>query len=80
MQIFECFSKKVDADTYVFSRISALFIIKNTIKRALKSMLSGKFDSAFSAYKLQRLLWKSDKMPLNFDDSNILRTQDLEPL
>ncbi|WP_263312637.1 hypothetical protein [Campylobacter sp. LR185c] len=43
-------------------------------------MLSGKFDSAFSAYKLQRLLWKSDKMPLNFDDSNILRTQDLEPL
>ena len=42
-------------------------------------MLSGDYDSAFAAKKLQDFLWK-DGIPFNYDLTKIPRTQDLQPL
>ena len=42
-------------------------------------MLSEKYDSAFTAVRIQDFLWQ-DGRPLNFDAENIPRSQDLKPI
>jgi len=49
------------------------------MKQCIEAVKSEKFDSAFCAVKLQDYLWQ-DGEPLNFDATNIPRTQDLKPL
>lgn len=39
-----------------------------------------KYDSSFTAERIQRLLWKSDNKPLNFEAECVPRTQDIEPI
>jgi CMP-N-acetylneuraminic acid synthetase len=78
-QIFECFMKIIDADIYVYVHATAPFITVDTMKQCITAVQSKKYDSAFCAIKLQEFLWK-DGSPLNFDASNLPRTQDLEPI
>lgn len=78
-QIFECFMKEYDADIYVYAHATAPFITVDTITECIEAVKSGKYDSAFCAIKLQDYLWQ-DGNPLNFDSSNIPRTQDLKPI
>lgn len=78
-QIFSNFIATVDADIYVYAHATAPFITVNTIKECIQAVVSGDYDSAFCAIKLQDYLWK-DGEPLNFNASNIPRTQDLEPI
>ncbi len=42
-------------------------------------MVSGEYDSAFSAVLLQDYMWMDGK-PLNYNMKDIVRTQDLEPV
>jgi len=76
-QIFTCFMEQNDADIYVYSHATAPFITVETMKQCIEAVKSGKFDSAFCAVKLQDYLWQ-DGEPLNFDATNLPRTQDLK--
>lgn len=75
-QIFTEFSKSVDADIYIYTHATAPFISAATISECIDKVASGDFDSAFTAEKIQDFLWQDGK-PLNFDASNLPRSQDL---
>lgn len=78
-QIFSSFINEKDADIYVFAHATAPFITVETMTECIEAVKSGKYDSAFCAVKLQDYLWQ-DGEPLNFDASNLPRTQDLNPI
>lgn len=76
-QIFESFSNEVKADVYVYTHATAPLIKSETMDTCIEKVLGGEFDSAFTATKIQDFLWQ-DGRPLNFDASNIPRSQDLK--
>lgn len=78
-QIFSAFSKTVPADIYVYVHATAPFITEGTITECIRAVQNGEYDSAFCAIKIQDFLWKGGE-PLNFDASNLPRSQDLEPV
>lgn len=78
-QIFTCFMKEQDADVYVYAHATAPFISVETMVQCINAVKSGDYDSAFCAVKLQDYLWQ-DGEPLNFDATNLPRTQDLKPI
>lgn len=78
-QIFESFSNEVDADIYVYAHATAPFITVETMKECINAVVSGKYDSAFCATKIQDYLWQ-DGEPINFDATNLPRSQDLKPI
>lgn len=78
-QIFTNFMNEHDADIYVYAHATAPYISVETMKQCIEAVKSGKHDSAFCATKLQDYLWRNGK-PLNFDATNVPRTQDLEPI
>ncbi len=78
-QIFSTFMSEKDADIYVYAHATAPFITVETMKQCIESVKSGEYDSAFCAAKLQDYLWQ-DGQPLNFDATNLPRTQDLKPI
>ena len=78
-EVLTCFTKEIPADIYVMTHTTAPFISKESIEKGLKSVISGNYDSAFAAKKLQDFLWK-DGVPFNYDLTNIPRTQDLPAL
>lgn len=78
-EVLTCFTEDVPADVYVMTHTTAPFISRESIERGLKAVLSGEYDSAFAAKKLQDFLWK-DGAPFNYRLDNIPRTQDLPVL
>lgn len=79
LEIIEHFVRDVDADIYILTHVTQPFTKRKSIDEALKKVVSGEYDSAFSAVVLQDYLWAKGK-PLNYDMKNIVRTQDLEPI
>jgi CMP-N-acetylneuraminic acid synthetase len=77
-EVLKSFSEDVIADIYVMTHTTAPFIKAESIQRGLDALKLGKYDSAFSAKKLQEFLWRDGK-PFNYELNNIPRTQDLEP-
>lgn len=78
-QIFDSFMRTADADIYVYAHATAPFVSVDTMKNCINAVISGKFDSAFCASKIQDYLWENNA-PLNFDATNLPRTQDLNPI
>lgn len=76
-QIFEAFYAEIEADIYVYAHATAPFVQSNTIIDCIEKVLSGDYDSAFTAIRIQDFLWKDGKA-LNFDTENIPRSQDLD--
>lgn len=79
LEIIDRFVKDVDADIYVLTHVTQPFTKASSIENALKKVVSGEYDSAFSAVMLQDYMWKDGK-PFNYDMKNIVRTQDLDPI
>lgn len=79
LEIIECFVKDVNADIYVLTHVTQPFTRSASIEKALEKVISGRYDSAFSAVALQDYMWMNGK-PLNYDMKNIVRTQDLTPI
>lgn len=79
LEIIDYFVKDVDADIYVLTHVTQPFTKADSIKKALDKVISGEYDSAFSAVVLQDYMWMNGK-PFNYDMKNIVRTQDLEPI
>lgn len=78
-QIFEAFMKECDADIYVYAHATAPFITAETMKECIEAVCSGEYDSAFCATKIQDYLWENGK-PMNFDATNLPRSQDMNPI
>lgn len=79
LEIIEHFVRDVDADIYVLTHVTQPFTKSESIKNALDKVISGEYDSAFSAVVLQDYMWMNGK-PFNYDTKNIVRTQDLTPI
>lgn len=75
-EVLQCFANDVPADIYVMTHTTAPFVTEESIKKGLNAVLSGNYDSAFAAKKLQDFLWK-DGRPFNYNLDDIPRTQDL---
>lgn len=79
LQIIESFINDIDADIYVLTHVTQPFTKAESIINALNKVISGEYDSAFSAITLQDYMWMNGK-PFNYDIKNVVRTQDLEPI
>jgi len=78
-QIFNAFVACVEADIYIYFHATAPFVKPQTIRHCTEAVLSGAYDSAFCAEKIQDYLWQ-DGAALNFDPENVPRSQDLKPI
>lgn len=78
-EIYSSFINEIDSDIYVLAHATSPFISRNSIDNALSKVLSGKYDSAFTAKKIQNFVWYNN-LPLNYKLEDIPRTQDLEPV
>jgi CMP-N-acetylneuraminic acid synthetase len=70
------------ADLYLQTHSTNPLLKAETISAAIKSFsnLYGKYDSLFSATRLQTRLWDQYTKPINHDPSELLQTQDLPPI
>lgn len=78
-EVLQAFAMDVTADIYVMAHTTAPFLKAESIKKGLRAVESGEYDSAFTVKRLQDFLWK-DGVPLNYRLDAIPRTQDLEPI
>ena len=74
------FIKAVPADIYMTAHCTSPFVSTKHLEECIEAVKSGTYDSSFTAEKLQKLLWKENGIPLNFQADAIPRTQDLDPL
>ena len=77
--IYKNFIAEIDADIYVLAHTTSPFIKQESIENALKHVISGNNDSAFSAERIQTFAWYDGK-PINYDLENVPRTQDMNPI
>ena len=78
-EIYEEFTKTVDADVYILAHTTSPFMKVTTVENALNKILDDDYDSAFSAEKIQTFAWFKGKT-LNYDLKEIPRTQTIEPV
>ena len=74
-EIYEEFTKTIDADIYVLAHTTSPFMKKDTVE----NIMNEGYDSAFSCEKVQTFTWYGGK-PLNYDLKEIPRTQTIEPI
>lgn len=74
------FMKCVDADIYAVCHCTSPFVTAEHIEQCLEAVKGGEYDSAFTAERIQRLLWTTENEPMNFDPKSVPRTQDLQPI
>lgn len=78
-EIYEEFTKTIDADVYILAHTTSPFMKIETFETALNKILNEDYDSAFSAEKIQTFAWFNGKT-LNYDLKEIPRTQTIEPI
>lgn len=77
--IYEEFTKTIDADVYILAHTTSPFMKVQTVENALSKILDEDYDSAFSAEKIQTFVWYKGKT-LNYDLKDIPRTQTIDPV
>lgn len=78
-EIYDAFTKEVDADIYVLAHTTSPFIKAATVDNAVRQVIDRNYDSAFSAQKVQTFSWYKGH-PLNYNLKEIPRTQTIEPV
>lgn len=78
-EIYEEFTKTIDADVYILAHTTSPFMKKETFENALNKIINENYDSAFSAEKIQTFAWFNGKT-LNYNLKEIPRTQTIEPV
>jgi len=79
LEIIDYFLKDVAADIYVLTHVTQPFTKPESMEEALQKVMSGEYDSAFSAREIQDYCWYQGK-PFNYDMQDIVTTQNLEPI
>lgn len=77
--VLETLIDKIEADYIVFLCCTSPFIRSQTIRDMINQIMNNDFDSAFTAYNLKNFCWFKGQ-PLNYDPSNVPKTQGLEPV
>jgi CMP-N-acetylneuraminic acid synthetase len=77
LEIYQEFIKEVKADVYVLAHATSPFLKTKSIDNAIEKVLSGSYDSAFSAQKIQTFSWYNGK-PINYTLDDIPKTQDIK--
>jgi len=72
--IYKSFIEEVDAEIYILAHTTSPFIKVSSIENALSHILSGQYDSAFSAERIQTFAWYKGT-PINYDLDDVPRTQ-----
>lgn len=75
----EAFVREVEADIYVQAHATAPFLTSTSIEQMIARVQEGVHDSAMPVVKMQEFFWQGGR-PLNYDPTEIPRTQDLEPM
>jgi len=78
-EVLESLIDKIDTDYIVFLCCTSPFIKSETIRDMIKKIINNNFDSAFAAFKLNSFCWFNGH-PLNYDPSNVPKTQDIQSL
>jgi len=78
-EIYRSFIDKKKANVYVLAHVTSPFTKISSVKGALDRVLRNENDSAFSVRKFQTFAWYKNS-PVNYDHTNIPRTQDIEPI
>lgn len=78
-EIYDSFTATVEADLYILAHATSPFIRTATLTDALEKVRSGRYDSAFSAERVQTFAWFEGR-PLNYSLDCIPRTQTIEPV
>ena len=71
---------RVDAEIYMFSHVTSPFVSREHLEECIRAVSCEEYDSAFTAHRIQKLLWQENCTPLNFNAEKVPRTQDLSPL
>lgn len=74
--IISAFMNLVEADVYVVCHCTSPFVKAEHFSECIKKVCEEGYDSAFTGEKIQRLMWSNGE-PLNFDATDVPRTQDL---
>lgn len=77
--IYDRFISEVNADVYVLAHTTSPFVKAESIRNSLEKVVSGEYDSAFSAERIQTFAWYKN-MPINYDLNDVPRTQDMDPI
>lgn len=77
--IYDTFVQTVKADIYLLAHTTSPFLRCDTVENALAKVQSGAYDSAFAAAKQQTFAWYQGQ-PLNYDPTEIPRTQTIDPV
>lgn len=75
--IIEEFMKRVDADIYMMAHCTSPFVTKEHLEECISVVKNEKYDSSFTGEKIRKLLWDNAGNSMNFNPSQIPRTQDL---
>lgn len=75
-EVIASFMQEIKADVYLQTHATSPFVTERTFRKGLEAVITGKYDSAFSAEIVQDFFWK-DGEPMNYSLSSIPRTQDL---
>ena len=57
LEIIEVFLKDIKADVYVLTHVTQPFTRPDSIREALEKVVSGEYDSAFSALEIKDYCW-----------------------
>lgn len=75
---YTAFLKDVpDADVYIALCTTSPFLKRETLESALEKVISGEYDSSFTAREFKSFAWYQGK-PINYDVKDVPRTQDLD--
>lgn len=78
-QIYQEFISQIPADIYVLAHATSPLICATSISNSIDKVLHDGFDSAFSVSEHKTFAWY-DGHPVNYDLTNVVRTQDLKPV
>jgi CMP-N-acetylneuraminic acid synthetase len=75
-------ASQVPSELYLQTHSTNPFLTSSTIERALAFWRenAARYDSVFSATRIQARLWNDAGRPINHDPAVLLRTQDLAPI
>lgn len=72
-------TERTETDYIVYLSCTSPFLRSETIDDMIAHIVSGEYDSAFTAFNLRSFCWFKGK-PLNYDPASVPRTQNIEPI
>lgn len=78
-QIVSSILQDLPSDVYVYAHVTNPFLTEDSIRLAVQAVVREGYDSAIGVTAHQKYAWYQNK-PINFDTTNLLRTQDIEPV